>query len=69
MKSAPELTVNWKARSSDQWTVPLGGGVGKILHLGKLPLNSSIEAYYNVEKPEFGSDWTVRATLTLMFPK
>ncbi len=69
VKSAPELTVNWKARSSDQWTVPLGGGVGKIIHLGKLPLNSSIEAYYNVEKPEFGSDWTLRATLTLMFPK
>ena len=69
VKSAPELTVDWKARSSDQWTVPLGGGVGKILHFGKLPLNSSIEAYYNVEKPEFGSDWTLRATLTLMFPK
>ena len=69
LTSAPILTVDWKARSSDQWTVPLGGGVGKILHFGKLPLNSSIEAYYNVEKPEFGSDWTLRATLTLMFPK
>jgi len=32
-------------------------------------VNSSIEAYYNVEKPEFGADWTLRATMTLMFPK
>jgi hypothetical protein len=32
--SAPIITVNWKAESSQRWTVPVGGGVGKIFHLG-----------------------------------
>ena len=40
LTSAPILTVDWKADSGNQWTVPLGGGVGKIFHLGKLPVNS-----------------------------
>ena len=69
LTSSPIMTVDWKARSSDQWTVPIGGGVGKIFHLGKLPVNSQIAAYYNVEKPEFGADWQIRAQIQLMFPK
>jgi hypothetical protein len=56
-------------RSSDKWTVPIGGGVGKIFHFGKLPVNAQIDAYYNVEKPEFGPDWQVRSFVQLMFPK
>ena len=48
LTSAPILTVDWKADSGQQWTVPIGGGVGKIFHLGKLPVNTQISAYYNV---------------------
>jgi hypothetical protein len=33
LTSAPILTVDWKADSGQQWTVPVGGGVGKIFHL------------------------------------
>ena len=28
--------------------MPLGGGIGKIFHLGKLPVNTQLSAYYNV---------------------
>ncbi|MEO8304562.1 MAG: neuromedin U, partial [Betaproteobacteria bacterium] len=52
LTSAPVLTVNWKADSGNQWTVPLGFGVGKIFHLGKLPVNTQVSAYYNVVKPD-----------------
>jgi hypothetical protein len=52
-----------------RWTVPLGGGVGKIFHLGKLPVNTQLSAYYNVVKPHFGSNWQIRALVQLMFPK
>jgi hypothetical protein len=69
LTSSPILTVDWQASNEDQWTVPIGGGVGKIFHFGKLPVNSSIAAYYNVEKPEFGADWQIRAQVQLMFPK
>lgn len=37
LTSAPIATVAWKADSGQQRTLPLGGGIGKICHLGKLP--------------------------------
>ena len=66
--SAPIWTVNWKANGGQQWTIPLGGGVGKI-HFGKLPVNTRISAYYNVAKPDFGANWQIRAQMQFMFPK
>ena len=69
LTTAPVLTVNWKADSSQQWTVPVGGGVGKIFHFGKLPVNTQISAYYNVVTPNDGADWQIRAQVQLMFPK
>ena len=69
LTSAPIWTVDWKADNSQQWTLPLGGGVGKIFHFGKLPMNTSIAAYCNVVKPDFGANWQVRAQVQLMFPK
>ena len=49
--------------------MPLGGGVGKIFHLGALPVNSSIAAYYNVAKPDYAANWQLRLQVQLMFPK
>jgi hypothetical protein len=69
LTSAPIATVNWKAEGSQQWTVPIGGGVGKIFHIGKLPVNTQISAYYNVVKPDFGANWQIRAQMQFMFPK
>jgi len=69
LTSSPVITVNWKASGSDQWTVPIGGGVGHIFHLGKLPVNTQISAYYNVAKPDFGPNWQIRAQVQFMFPK
>ena len=69
LTTSPILTVNWKATGGQQWTVPLGGGVGKIFHLGKLPVNTQLSAYYNVAKPDFGPNWQIRAQVQLMFPK
>lgn len=69
LTSSPMITVNWKANSSDRWTVPLGGGVGKIFHLGRLPVNTQLAVYYNVVKPDFGPNWQIRAQVQFMFPK
>lgn len=40
--SAPIITANWEASSGNEWTVPFGGGVGKIFRIGKQPMNASI---------------------------
>jgi hypothetical protein len=69
LTSAPILTVNWKADSGNKWTVPLGGGVGKIFHFGKLPVNTQLSAYNNVVTPDNGADWQIRVQVQLMFPK
>jgi len=69
LTSAPIITANWEADSSDRWTVPFGGGVGKIFKIGKQPLNGQVSAYYNAEKPKFGADWQLRLQLQFLFPK
>jgi hypothetical protein len=69
LTSAPIATVAWQAESGQKWTVPLGGGVGKIFHFGRLPVNTQLSAYYNVVKPDFGANWQIRAQVQLMFPK
>ena len=67
--SAPINTANWNADSSNRWVVPLGGGVGKIVKIGKLPVNINAQLYYNVEKPSDMGDYTGRIQVQFMFPK
>ena len=67
--AAPIITANWEADSGNAWTIPFGGGVGKIFKIGKQPMNGQVSAYYNVEKPESGPDWQLRAQLQFLFPK
>ena len=69
LTSAPIATVDWKAESGNRWTVPVGGGIGRIFHFGKLPVNAQLSAYYNVVRPDFGPNWQIRAQVQLMFPK
>jgi hypothetical protein len=49
--------------------VPVGGGVGKIFHFGRLPVNTQLAAYYNVERPDNAANWQIRFQVQLMFPK
>jgi hypothetical protein len=67
--SAPVVTASWKAESGQQWTVPLGAGVGKIIHFGKLPVNTQLDAYYNVARPDYVANWQIRFQMQFMFPK
>ena len=69
LTSAPIVTADWKADSSQRWTVPLGGGVGKIFHFGKLPVNTQLSAYYNVAHPDNAANWQMRFQVQFMFPK
>jgi hypothetical protein len=69
LTSAPQITVNWKADSSQRWTVPIGGGIGHIFHFGKLPVNMSVQGYYNVVRPDDSANWLIQAQVKFMFPK
>jgi hypothetical protein len=63
------ITANWKADSSNTWTVPLGGGAGKLFMIGKQAINARAEAYYNVEKPDNAPNWQWGFTVQFLFPK
>ena len=78
--SVPVITANWEADSDNRWTVPLGGGLGKIMKWGKQPVDLSLAAFYNVEQPNplvgqgvnldnQGETWTLRLQIKLLFPK
>lgn len=67
--SSPVVTANWEADSDDTWTVPVGGGMGRIFHIGGQALNAQAQAFYNVEHPELGPDWAIRVQLQFLFPK
>jgi len=63
------ITANWYASSSNRWTVPLGGGAGKLFTIGKQVINSRLEAYYNVVKPDGAPEWSTTFTFQFLFPK
>jgi hypothetical protein len=67
LTSSPILTADWEAES-DRWTVPLGGGFGKVVRIGKLPINLQLGAYYNIDKPDNGPDWQLRFQIQFLFP-
>lgn len=67
--TAPILTANWNAVDGEKWTVPVGGGVGKIFKFGKFPVNANAQVYYNVVSPTGVGNWQSRVQLQFMFPK
>ena len=69
LSTTPIITANWEADSGDQWTVPFGGGVGKLVKHGKLPVDYKLTAYWNAEKPDFGPDWQLQFTIKFLLPK
>lgn len=80
LSSAPILTADWTARASQQWTVPVGFGGGKLFrigdllgngigNLGKLPINLQVQGFYNAIRPDFSANWQLRAQLQFLFPK
>jgi hypothetical protein len=64
----PIITANWEASSDGTWLVPLGGG-GRVFKTGPQPVNLSLQAHYNVDKPKFGPNWSLRFAASFLFPK
>lgn len=69
LTSIPLITANMMAEGSDVWTVPVGGGIGKIVHVGKVPLNLQLQGFYNVVHPDAGPEWSVRLQVQILLPK
>lgn len=69
LTTSPVITSNWEVRSNNRWTVPVGGGAGKIVHFGKLPVNAYTQFFRNAERPDGTTSWSARFQMQLLFPK
>ena len=69
LTSAPIITADWNAPSSEDWVVPFGGGFGKIFRIGDQAMNASFQAFYNVVDTTASGDWSIRFQLQFLFPK
>jgi len=69
LSAAPIITVNWKGSSASVWTVPFGGGPGRVFRLGTQPVNAILQVYGNAARPANGSTWGMRLQIALLFPE
>lgn len=65
----PTLTANWEATNGNTWTVPFGGGIGRIMKLGNQPVSLTAQFYGNAVHPVGTPAWSMRLQIAFLFPK
>lgn len=69
LTSNPTMSANWDANSSDRYTVPVGGGVGRLVRFDQQPVDFKLQGFWNAEKPGGAADWTLQLQVKFLFPK
>ena len=63
------ITYNSEADSGDQWNVPIGLAVGKMLKIGKLPVKVMAGADYSVvQEDNYGDEWNFKFMIIPVLP-
>ena len=65
----PTITADWEEDGDDRWKVPFGGGVGKLVRFGKLPVDLKAQGFVNAVKPGGAADWSLQLQIKFLFPK
>ncbi len=65
--TSAENSANWEAENNDIWSVPVGGGIGKVVSAKRWPLNLKLEAYRYIEAPSSGPEWSVIFEMQFLF--
>lgn len=66
---SPNITYNRKADGGDAWTVPVGLGVSRTVHMGNMPVKLALEGQSMVIHPnDYGPRWNIRFTITPVIP-
>jgi hypothetical protein len=61
-----ETSYDWVHK---QWTVPLNLTLGRLMKIGKQPMQLAATARYYAERPDGGPTWGARLTFTFLFPE
>ncbi|MHC5026407.1 MAG: neuromedin U [Planctomycetota bacterium] len=67
LMTAPVFTYDWAA-DSNRWSIPLGGGVGRLMTWGDQPVNMNLQLYYDLEHTDTSSDFQLKFVFQLLFP-
>ena len=67
LQSNSTISADWTRESDERWTVPVGGGVGKLYYVGPLPVSVSLQAFYNVVTPTDGPEWSANFQFSFLF--
>lgn len=65
--TSPVNTANWEAPSSETWTIPIGGGAGKLIGKRR-PVNLKLEAYAYAAAPDNYADWSCMVCFEFLIP-
>ena len=69
LTTSPIITADWEANRNNRWTVPIGGGFGRVFKIGSQPVNAQLTVYNNVVTPNAtGADWQLRSQFSFLFP-
>ncbi len=70
LTTTPIMTADWTKESGEQWTVPVGGGVGKLMKFESFPpLDFKLQAFSTVVRPAGSPEWSVMFSMKLILPK
>ena len=69
VETSPIITADWKSSGGNVWTIPLGGGLGKMVHINSRPAKVGAKFYSNVVRPSGASTWGMRLQTEFLFPK
>ncbi len=64
-----DMIANWNKDTDERWTVPVGGGVGKLFTIGQNAINTKLEGYYNPVRPGQSPEWSANLTFQVLFAK
>lgn len=69
LTTSPTITADWESNGSERFTVPFGGGVGRLVRFDKMPVDFKLASYVNVGAPDNASDWKIQFQVKFLFPK
>ncbi len=70
LTTTPIMTADWTKESGEQWTVPVGGGVGKLMKFESFPpLDFKLQAFTTVVRPTGAPEWSAMFSVKLILPK
>jgi len=69
----PLITADWTVDSGHRWTVPVGGGFGRVFPVGDMVMDVHVQAFYNgLTAPAAGmtnvGKWTSLLVVHFLFP-